>query len=584
MSTPPERPLPPNPYRNLVLLSLITLSGHRPPHGLLERAHRLVTGALPRGRRHPRPHEYARTRRRVLRRSLYPRGWHPLGHTGLRVSPPDGLGGEVRALDVLEGLDAPARAAYALLRSEGLDERETTDLLSSVGVRDATTAVERAKSVPEGPRLPDPTVVRVSGRGALLHRRSVVATGGALAAALFALTLTTAEREAGADLRAHVHTPVQPSPAVEPDSWRESFRLDLTAWHLRGDATEDESLVRRALAAWSEQEGTTGPDAPDAPRPIFAGTVAERDVVLLHDGPRLARYTLREGEERVEVFAEAGNGVANWPALRLVDTDEGTHYLLPPWVSEIDSAALGDPADGWSSVRQDEHGVTEALVTGDHCDVGPVLRMRAPEVAHGEPYTAIDLGGVDTAHLGYMPPPPSEIRRLGPHEVLGPEQGFDLWAELACAGDPPEGPVRTATAWEFAVQDLPGGGTGRWTCVRFGGHDGGGLARAVLVTDTEEGTDAVVAGQREGGWDCSNLNRQIAAGTWWQDPEGGWHYLAAASREVAELTVSGGVEGTGEGGENVLEVNGPRSQTRPAEPVDLVAVDVHGEEMTVLAR
>ena len=37
---------------------------------------------------------------------------------------------------------------------------------------------------------------------------------------------------------------------------------------------------------------------------------------------------------------------------------------------------------------------------------------------------------------------------VGAHEVLNPEQGFDLWGELACAGAPPEGPVRTATAWE----------------------------------------------------------------------------------------------------------------------------------------
>ncbi|NKY82285.1 hypothetical protein HGB46_27420, partial [Nocardiopsis dassonvillei] len=49
----PESGTPRHPYRNLVLLSLLTLSGSRPAHGLLEHAHRLVTGALPRGRRRP---------------------------------------------------------------------------------------------------------------------------------------------------------------------------------------------------------------------------------------------------------------------------------------------------------------------------------------------------------------------------------------------------------------------------------------------------------------------------------------------------------------------------------------------------
>ncbi|WP_017590129.1 hypothetical protein [Nocardiopsis ganjiahuensis] len=582
MSTSPDRRLPPNPYRNLVLLALVALSGHRASPGLLEDAHRLVTGALPRGRRHPRPHEYPRIRRRVLRRSLFPRGWHPRGQAGLRVSPVDGIGGEARALEALNGLDAPARAAYALMRLESLDARSATELLASLGVRDAAVAVERAREVPATLRLPDPTVARVSGRGYLVHRRGLLGAAGALVLAVAALGLTTADPGAGVGATTFTVPPPQLAGAVAPDSWRESFRLDLTAWHPRGDAVDDTALTQRALAAWSEQEGLGPGLAPSSPALLFAGEVAGRDVVLLHDGPRVARYTREGGEERVEVFAEPGNGVANWPALRLADTDAGTHYLLPPWVTEADTAPLGQAGASWSGVDHEE-GVTEALPTGEHCDVGPVLRLRAPEVAHGQPYTAIDLGGLDTAHLGYMPPPPAEIRRLGPHEVLDPAQGFDLWGELACAGAPPEGPVRTATAWEFAVQELPGGGDGRWTCVRFGGHDGGGLARAVLVTETDEGTETVVAGESEGGWDCSNLNRQVAAGTWWQDADGRWHYLAAASREVAALTAEGGAEGTSEDGTGVLAVSGPRSETRPAAEVTLTAVDVHGEEMTVLS-
>lgn len=582
MPDPLEQRLPPNPYRNLVLLALVTLSGHRDSPGLLEDAHRLVTGALPRGRRHPRPREYARVRRRVLRRSLFPRGWHPRGQAGMRLSPVDGTGGEVRALEALDGLDSPARAAYALMRLESLDTQAATDLLASVGVREAAVAVERARGVPTTLRLPDPTVVRVSGRGSLVHRRGLVAASGVLVLAAVALGLTAADSSGGVGVTPSAAPPPRLAEAVAPDSWRASFRLDLTAWHPRGGAIGDEALPRRALAAWTEQEGHDLGRAPGAPALLFAGEVADRDVVLLHDGPRVARYTREGGEELVEVFAEPGNGVANWPALRLADTDAGTHYLLPPWVTEADTAPLGRPGAGWSEVKH-EDGVTEALPTGEHCGVGPVLRLRAPDVAHGEPYTAIDLGGLDTAHLGYMPPPPAEIRRLGPHEVLDSEQGFDLWGELACSGAPPEGPVRTATAWEFAVQELPGGGEGRWACVRFGTHDGGGLARAVLVAQTDEGAETVVAGEREGGWDCSNLNRQVAAGTWWQDVEGRWHYLAAASREVDTITVTGGAEGTAGSGVGVLEVAGPRSDSPPAGEVSLTALDVRGDEMTVLS-
>jgi hypothetical protein len=597
----PESDTPRHPYRNLVLLSLLTLSGSRPAHGLLEHAHRLVTGALPRGRRRPRPRAYPRVRRRVLRRSLRPRGWHLRGGAaGLRLSPVDGAGGEARLLEGLDGLDAGARAAYGLLRVEGLSAGEAAALLSSVGVRDASDAVERALEAGCEHRLPDPTVVRVSGRGPLVERRALAAVAVLAGLALVALSLGTARTVA--PVLSPGPAPVALADAPDEGVWRERFRLDLTAWHPRGDAVGDERLVQRALRAWSAHgaEGGAGPvrgrttgvaaeaagggavPAPRAPRLVFAGDVAGDEVVLLHDAPWVARYTDDGSDERVEVFDEPGDGVADWPALRLAETAEGTRYLLPPWVTEAASAPLGGQDPDWADLAH-EDGVTGPVPTGERCGVGPALRLRAPEVAHGQPYTAIDLGGLDTAHLGYMPPPPGEIRRLGPHEVLDADSGFGLWGLAACAGEPPAQPVRTATAWEFARQELPGGGTGRWVCVRYGAHDGGGLARAVLVADTGGGADTVVAGEREGGWECSNLDRQVAAGAWWQDGEGRWHYLAAASREADRISVRGAVSGSAEGGE-ALAVEGPEGGEPPAGEVGLVAVDVRGEEMTVLAR
>ncbi|CAL9607585.1 hypothetical protein SUDANB121_05580 [Nocardiopsis dassonvillei] len=73
-----------------------------------------------------------------------------------------------------------------------------------------------------------------------------------------------------------------------------------------------------------------------------------------------------------------------------------------------------------------------------------------------------------------------------------------------------------------------------------------------------------MAGERAGGWECGDLDRQVVAGTWWQDPGGGWHYLAAASREAASVRVSGGVEGDGEG--PVLAVSGPGAATARPRP------------------
>lgn len=599
----PESEPPRHPYRNLVLLSFLTLSGSRPPHGLLEHAHRLVTGALPRGRRRPRPQAYPRVRRRVLRRSLRPRRWHLRGGAaGLHLSPVDGSGGEARLLEGLEGLDTRERAAYGLLRVEGLSAEEAAALLSSVGVRDASGAVARALEAGGEHRLPDPTVVRVSGRGPLLERRALAAVAVLAGLALVALSLGTARTVA--PVLSPGPAPVALADAPDGQVWRERFRLDLTAWHPRGDAVGDEQLVQRALRAWSAHSAEGGADAgpvrgrtagvaaraagdsavpaPRAPRLVFAGDVDGQEVVLLHDAPWVARYTDDGSRERVEVFDEPGNGVANWPALRLADTAEGTRYLLPPWVTEAAYAPLGGQEPDWTDLAHGD-GVTGPVPSDERCGVGPALRLRAPEVAHGQPYTAIDLGGQDTAHLGYMPPPPGEIRRLGPHEVLDADSGFGLWGLAACAGEPPAEPVRTATAWEFARQELPGGGTGRWVCVRYGAHDGGGLARTLLVADTDAGTDTVVAGEREGGWECSNLDRQVAAGTWWQDGDERWHYLAAASREADRISVRGAASGSAEGGE-ALAVEGPEGGDPPAEEVGLVAVDARGEEMTVLAR
>lgn len=582
MPTPSGHETPRNPYRNLVLLSHLALSGSGPAAGLLERAHLLVVGALPRGRRHPRPHEYARVRRRVLHRSLHPRRWHPRGEAGLSVIPAAGLGAESRDLDGLTGFGPAERAAYGLLHVEGLDARAAAEVLSSAGAQTPGEAVERAARAPADAHLPDPTLVRVSGRGALVQRRHLVGAAVVGSLLLLGAGLTALDPLTGTGGGA-----LPESARAEADPvWDGRFTLDLAAWHSRGEAAGDEGFTGRALDAWaerSEEEGSVA--APSDPSVLYAGRVEGSDVVLLHDAPHLARWVEGEdGRASLGVFDAPENGVANWPALRLTESGDGVRYLLPPWVEEAATARFDDPGQGWNELNHDEHGVTAAAPDAEQCEVGPALRLRAPEVAHGEPYTAVDLGGPGTAHLGYMPPPPAEIRRLGPHEALDTEHGFDLWADLACSGAPPEGQVSTATAWEFAEQDLPGEeGTGRWTCVRYGTRDGGGLARAVLVTDGADGAPrTTVAGERENGWDCSNLNRQIVAGTWWQDGDEAWHYLAAASREAAGVTVRGEVSGSEE--DTTLAVEAPATGGRPPGAVEVSAVDGNGEEMTAFDR
>ncbi|GAB3498867.1 hypothetical protein [Nocardiopsis coralliicola] len=556
----------------------------------------------------------------VVRRAL--RGRPRRGHGALEMRTLGGGTDEHMLLRALLRLSRADRAAYALAISGGLTDAEARAVLDEARAGPTPPAAELAAAVAAATGFDrshqealiqrvafDPSVVRVRAHRSRPVRRAVPAVAAAAAVAAVLLAVPTAEPPRPAGDGAAQPVAADGLARTGADEWRETFRLDLAAWETRGERAGDEELLDRALHRWRADEQLPDPTA-DA-RLLFAGEVpgalggsgaaaderraadggtaggeaADGTVVLLHDPPRLVRYAEDGSAEggRVAAAPAPEPGVAHWPGLRLTADGAAARYLLPPWVTEADTAEPDRGGPDWSTVEVDGQGVTAPVAAPEEseCSQGPILRLRAPDVAHGQAYTVRDTGGLATAHIGYMPPPPAEIRRLGPHELTGDSGGFELWSELGCAAPPPDSPVATATAWEFAVTDLPGGGEGRWVCTRFGAESGRGEARVHLLADRGDGTEALPAGQRSNGWDCSNLSRHIAAGTWFEDGDGSWSFLAAGSRGTTELAVSGGADGTADGGE--LEVAGPDRGAPPVEQVRLSATTDTGSDAVVFA-
>ncbi|MCK2219372.1 hypothetical protein MF672_037085 [Actinomadura sp. ATCC 31491] len=347
--------------------------------------------------------------------------------------------------------------------------------------------------------------------------------------------------------------------SAAPGAWRGSTELDLSTWAARG-ASRDSALVGRALRAWGRAAGQL----------LYAGKVDGAAVVLVRDGRQVARYTEAGGPGRLEVFPAPRTKPDGTSPLKLRTTAAGSRYLLPPWVREVSAAPLAGAAPAWRRVAV-KGGVTAPVkaAAGARCWQGPVLRLRAPEIAHGMPYTMLDLGDLSLANAYYQPPPPAEINRYGPSELDVVPGGFTAWKGLGCAIDRPHGEYEAATAWEFWSGTLPEGVRGRWICLRLTDVEGGSLVRGVLFGTHGGRTTAQQTGGRSGTWDCSRLRRDVVAGAWWRAPSGRHYYVAAGSRRVVRITLGG------------RAVPGTYAEARERDP-ELSAVNELGEKVEVL--
>ncbi|GAA2866202.1 hypothetical protein GCM10010517_25640 [Streptosporangium fragile] len=603
------------PYRDLVWLAYLAL----PPRGHDERrmalAHRMVTRAMLAGSggvgaggsgdtgRGEDGDGLDGLRREVLRRALRHRPWHlPVPGTRIEVIPAAVRGGDPAFGAALDRLPAPARAAYALSRLTGLAPEDVREVLAEGGVGEAVAAVAALAAVEErfggyGAPSADPTVARVYGRLTAVRPRPLLVGAACLAlltGGWHALGLHGGSRPAGGEASGAA-APARPPHirSVPPGTWRATTQLDLAAWEARGGLRGDRPLLDRALRAWAApgplrtrhlHRAPAGMPAADI-QLLYAGEVDGVRVVLLRDPGRVARYTESGGVRSLEAFPEPKTVADAAAPLKLRTSPAGARYLLPPWVEEVSSAPLGHSSPSWRRIRVKD-GVTSSVPASatPGCWRGPVLRLRAPAVAQGRPYTVVDLGSLALGVIRYEPPPPAPVRRAGPHHLDATTAGFAGWAHLGCALRRPRTEVHAATAWEFWAGALPEGARGRWMCARFTYADGTSASRAVLFVTTRRGTTALPTGGADDTWDCSRLRRDLVSGTWWRGPSGRWRYLAAGSRRVTRIRVTGaGVTGRLAPGP-LVAVAGPVGGSAPASAVVLEGFDHHGRKVPVFQR
>ncbi|MFJ6128252.1 hypothetical protein ACIQKE_24555 [Streptomyces griseoviridis] len=534
---------------------------------------------------------------------------------GLRLFPRSGGAAELALAQRLSGVSAAARAAFLLSVVHGLAPDAVRALLTAAGATEPDAALRAAALLGAGEdehaataallasQEFDACALQASPTDLLRRRRRVrVAVAACAVAAISAVTLvtTTSGRPA-----APASVPAPESAAVlRPAAllrtpagvWGSTARMDFTAWPARGDRTGDEALLGRALAAWAHpSSGTrvtlaaaTSAAAPtSAPRLLFAGGVGAHAVVVLYDGQRVARYSepkwvRAEGELRVSRVDDSD--VTTAAALAVDDgggsggRTGGVRYLLAPWVAEAGTRDLLRPDVPARPLTVTEDGVTDRVPSvptgatgrtgssGGGCGSAPVLQLRSSErIAERHAFLLAGVGALSPVHLTYTPLPGGGAPARQPREATGPA-ALLAWAHQACAlGTSGALGVRAVNAWDFARQRLPGtGGDAVWSCARADTWRGPGAVTVTLRT-SRDGVDApgrTVARVPSTAL-CSRFGQHVVASTEWRAPDGRDYLLAAGSRGVTRIDVTGDVRASERGNTLALPASGrPRVTVR----------------------
>lgn len=535
---------------------------------------------------------YALLRQRVLRAALEagaprPRWRLPrrnqlppiLPHVwGLRLFPRSGGADELLLDQTLSELSAPGRAAYVLRGLEQLRDRDIRRLLAAAGATDPLAALAEADRVvpPSGSR--DELLLASAEFDAcslqarptdLLRRRSHSRAALSAVAALIVCGTLVALPEHGWGPDGAAAPAYARNPAAEkaldpaalkkagPAGWRESDRRGFSAWPARGNRTGDRALLRRALAVWarpgdevrmSATPGTASGPAPGPAQLLFAGDVGQAVVVLLFDGLRVVRYA-EAGDRRpgsaVLDFArtDEADGVSA-AALVVGRSGEGVRYLTAPWVERARVRNLLRPDEASRPLGRTRDGVTEPVsspATAERCRAWPAIEIRSvPGTAGGDaPALLTDLGELTPANLTYGSP------ERGPGAGTGPG-ALAVWARTACNLPAMRSMgVRAVNSWQFARQTLPeNSGTAAWVCTRAATWRGAGSrVMAQFQPPGSQSAPGTVVATAVDSPACGPREPRVLAGVLWKSRSLHWYVLAAGSREVASITVSGGVTG-----------------------------------------
>ncbi|GHJ38086.1 hypothetical protein [Streptomyces sp. TS71-3] len=503
---------------------------------------------------------------------------------GLRLAPRGGAEAELD--ERLSVLPPPARAAFVLRGLECLTEDETREVLQAAGVRDVDGALEAAG--PDGPgestvellHSPayDPCTLRA--RPTDLPRRrqhlkaALVAAVAALVCGALLLPPGGGWEPDGAAAPPYARNPAAQAALdpdlvvkVPPEAWQSATRRDYSVWPARGGLTGDRDLLRRALAVWARPgprvgvSATPGTPAGAPPGPaqlLFAGDVDGARVVLFYDGLRIARYAEPAegtGGALLDLARADGAGLAESSAVVLDRVDGNIRYLTAPWVRRAAVRDLLDPGEHPAVLHRDAAGVTEP-VPGPSQN-GPCHSWRVLEVTASEDRGATSAAGQRTpaagttlllSDLGELTPAHLTAGRPGvPHEAAGAGALAD-WAGVGCslAAMRAQG-VRSVNSWRYSGQRLPEtGGTAAWLCTRTETWRGAGtLAQAQFRAPGHAA--GTVVGEARNSPVCGTRLPRLLAGVLWRAPSGSWYLLAAGTRDVASVTVSGAVRGSAQG-------------------------------------
>lgn len=542
-------------YSELTRLAYLMLAGEKRREDRLARAHGLVQSSLPwfqRGGDDP-AEIYRFLLARVIERTLGKRRWHwPRSIRRLRATPL--LGGPEHATvdNALAGTKPAVRAAYVLLVGEAIPADAVISVLAAARLPEPPRAVKAAQRLCD--KLEDqtglgreaqaallrdapldPTIARLRAPDLLIRRgvRSLAIGGTAVIVAVSAIGLMSLRTDPTTDT-----TPVAaatnaiPSPQVVPaTAWRATARSSVDVWPTRGNLSADKKALTKAVTAWNA--GKSGPPRGEI-RVLYAGTIDGQTVVLLSDDQRIARYVATGQNTSITVSPKPRPDASFSSALRLADTSAGTRYLLAPWVTTVAAAA---PGQAWRPLTTAD-GVTAAFShggAGAACWTGPTLRLTAASINQGTPFTVADFGGVSLPHAMYVPPAVStQFDR--PLEADSAD-GMRTWAGLGCSLADLRGPaLESVTVWTLWTGVLPEVGAARWTCTRSDAIDGSNGVRADLLTT---GSPAHRTASRATTALCSRMSQNVVTSGWWQAPSKRWYFLAAASRNVSSLQVTG---------------------------------------------
>ncbi|WP_405853866.1 hypothetical protein OG407_00355 [Streptomyces sp. NBC_01515] len=498
---------------------------------------------------------------------------------GLRLFPRSGGADELALTQRLSAAPAAARAAFLLRTVHGLPPDTVHALLESADAPDVAAALRTADLLEEDARRPPAALLASqefdacalqAGPTDLLRRtrrtRLVLGTAAIGLVTVVILAVAgdgTAHRAATQAPAAHGMQGSADLVRTAAGVWDNTSRVDFTAWPARGLRVHDQNLLDRALSAWTHPQArthlhlapatTTTPPA-NAPQLLYAGDVNDRAVVLLYDGQRLARYSETRSAARdtqLSVARADDADVTTAAALTLTPPGGTARYLLAPWIAETQTRDLLHPDVPARALHVSKDGVTGPVATAPatgNCDSRPVLQLRSSQrIAEHHAFLLAPLGDLSPVHLTYTPlPGHGTPPARQPREATGP-QALLAWAHQACSLEPlRDTGVRAVNTWDFAEQDLPdGGGHAVWTCTRADTWRGPGDVTVSFRTSAyAPGEPARTITRARATAACSRFGQHVVAAAGWRSPNGHWYALAAGSRAVTRLTVSGDVTAT----------------------------------------